>query len=483
MRFTRMLKNPIVGYALARYIVSAISFITSMIIAVRLGSYLLGIWGVFLLLRRYLQLINLGIPDSSTILLVQNKNNHEAIVKIESNAIAILIMISLFIFASGLYNYYIGIDYIIKYNLRGEYLALCLLAVFTLYGDLFCKIYRVEGRIGEITFYQSIIQILSFLVVFIYSGKELIDALICVYLIGTVASLVLFIARGQLHIRARINFKVIKTIINKGIFLFAYNLLFYLIFISTRILVSYYYEVREFGFFTFAYTLSNAIILLIDAVAALLIPKLIDRFHTDKKEIIEDTISKLRTNYMYASYVLMFVLLMGFTGLLFFLPDYFNTYDIVVLMSATIVLQSHSFPYTVYLMANNKERMIAYCSLAALIINVVLNMFCILNLHVTYQYVIIGTWISYMFFTYSCIYYSKKAMNVEISIKSILHDCLPLDLIIPLAVLFASGIMDIRWLLMVSVLLFVALNYRKIAEIAKTLLLIINRPQIINIKK
>lgn len=483
MKFRHIIKNQVIGYALTRYVVSAVSFITSMVVAVRLGSYLLGIWGVFLLLRRYLQLINLGIPDSSTILLVQNKNDERIKIKIESNAVVILGVLSVLIIASGLYNYFIGIDYITKYGLRSEYLLLCVIAVFTLYDDLFCKIYRVEGKIGEITFYQSVIQLLSFIVVFIFTGKNLIYALILAYLIGTVISFAVFLCRGQIHLSFKIKLDVIKALVNKGLFLFAYNFLFYLIFISTRTLVSYYYDVRDFGYFTFAYTLSNAIILLIDAVAALLIPKLIDRFHTHDIVVIRDTIDKLRTNYMYTSYILMFLLLIFFTGLLFLLPEYYNTYNIVVLMSATVVLQTHSFSYTVYMMAHNKERLIALCSFVALIINLILNLFSILYLQIEYQYVIIGTWFSYMCFTYACIYYSRKNTGEKHGFISIMRECMPLDLAIPLIVLFVSGIFVYRWLLILSALLFFAFNYRRVVKIFRTLLMIINNPQIININK
>lgn len=482
MKLSLLLKNQVIGYALTRYLVSGISFITSMIVAIKLGSYLLGIWGVFLLLRRYLQLINLGIPDSSTILLIQNKNSPEEKLKIESNAIIILGLISVLIIASGLYAYFIGIDYVNKYNLRFEYLLLCAIAVFTLYDDLFCKIYRVEGRISEITFYQSIIQLLSFILVFLFTGQNLIYALISAYLIGTIISFFIFLIRGQIHYSFKINFKVIKALMKKGIFLFTYNLLFYLIFISTRTFVSYYYDVSEFGYFTFANTLSNAIILLIDAIASLLIPKLIDRYHTNNILIINDTINKLRINYMYASYFLMFVLLIAFTGLLFLLRDYYNTYNIVVFMAITVVIQTHSFAYTVYMMANNKEKLIALCSSLALGLNIILNLLSIILLQVGYQYVIIGTSISYLCFTFACVYYSRKNMGISYGIISVIRECLPLNLTIPLIILLISGIYGWRWLLLLSTAIFFILNHKILYQLTKTLRSIINNPHIINIK-
>lgn len=454
-----------------------------MIIAIRLGSYLLGIWGVFLLLRRYLQLINLGIPDSSTILLVHNKDNTELKMKIESNAIIIIGLLSFLILLSGIFNYIIGIEYISKYNLKSEYILLCFIAIFTLYDDLFCKIYRVEGRIGEITFYQSIIQLLSFAIVLFFSGLTLIHALIIVYLLGTLSALIVFLARRRKWIKPKIDVQIIKSLINKGFFLFAYNFVFYLIFISTRTLVSVYYSVRDFGYFTFAYTLSNAIILLIDAVAALLIPKLIDRYHSNVIAVIEDTIEKLKTNYTYASYSLMFILLIGVLGLLYLLPEFYNTVSIVILMSATVVLQAHSFPYTVYMMAHNKEKLIAMCSLLALIINLLLTLIAIIVLHVEYQFVIIGTWISYFCFTVLCIYFSKKNMGENCSLLTILYETMPCNLAIPIAILLVSGIVGNRLLLIISSILFFILNYKKVIANFKTLLLIINNPQIVNIKE
>ena len=131
---------------------------------------------------------------------------------------------------------------------------------------------------------------------------------------------------------------------------------------STRTAVSAYYELAEFGMFTFAYTLSNGVILLIDAIAALLIPKLIDRFNTDNTTVINDTIHLLKINYTYAAYGLAWVLIIAFTILLFFLKNYYDAFDIVIYMSLTVVLQTHSFPFSTLLMAKNKEKQVANCA-------------------------------------------------------------------------------------------------------------------------
>ena len=67
---------------------------------------------------------------------------------------------------------------------------------------------------------------------------------------------------------------IIKELLNKGYALFFYNTCFYFIMMSLRTIISSDYSPEEFGNFTFAYTLSNAIMLLVEALIFLVSPKM-----------------------------------------------------------------------------------------------------------------------------------------------------------------------------------------------------------------
>lgn len=475
--------NQVLWYALSRYLISGISFLTSLIIAVKLGSYLLGIYGFFLLMRNYFKITNLGIPDSTTILMIQHKSKTAEIGNYERNAVVLTFFLSIAILLFGLAHYLFNFDFIAKYEMTWEFYLLCAIAVCTLFNDLFFKIYRVEGRTTELIFYQSIIQVLCFIASLVFEGRLLINVLISCYLVGNIASLLIFAFKGYLNLNGVVSLRYIKEIFNKGLFLFLFNFLFYLIFMTTRTAVSVYYEVEEFGLFTFAYTLSNGVILLIDAIAALLIPKLIDRFNTDNNDAINETIHLLKINYTYVAYGLAWVLLIAFAVLLLFLKSYNDAFDMVIYMSLTVVLQTHSFPFSTLLMAKNKERQVALSAAISLAVNIVLIGIIIFVMKLPYQYVIVATWISYFLYTYLCIYYCRKLLSEEVGFFSIMKEAFPIGLLLPVLGCIIIAIFKLRVLVFIPLILYVILNFKIFVTLYNSVILLIKNPKIIDIKK
>ena len=462
--------------------ISGISFVTSMIIAVKLGSYLLGIYGFFLLMRNYFKIANLGVPDSTTILIIHNKNDEVKIGNYEKNAVALTSIVSVAIFLFGIANFIFEFNFVNKYELTWEFLLICVIAIFTLYNDLFFKIYRVEGRVGELTFYQSVIQIFCFIAALLFKGRLLLNILLICYLVGNLASLFLFVYKGYLNLRGTIRIAYIKTLFNKGFFLFLFNFLANYIFLSTRTAVSAYYEVTEFGMFTFAYTLSNGIMVLIDALAALLIPKLIDRFNTYNNVVIKDTIQLIKINYTYTAYVLTWILIIAFTVLLCFLDSYYDAFDILIYMSLTVVLHTHAFPYSTLLMAKNKEKQIALCSAISLAFNILLILLLIGVLKTSYQYVIIATWFSYFLYSYLCIFFTRRLMNGNCNFFSILTELFPVGLLLSVICAILIAVFNIRLLIIIPLVLFSLMNRKFFVMLYASLIKLISNPKIIDIK-
>lgn len=477
-----ILKNQVVGYALSRYFISGLSFLTSLIVAVKLGAYYLGIWGFLLLLRRYFQIANLGVPDSVTVLLVQHKDRDEERAAYETNAIFLVFFLSIIIVLFGVVHYYYKIDFVNKYDVSWEFYVLCVIAVLTLFNDLFFKIYRVEGKVMELTFYQSIIQLFSFVVSLLFTGRMLIAALLFSYLVGSILSFVLFIVRGKIYFTFQFDWVYLSRVLHKGVYLFLFNFLFYFVLMYTRTAVSAFYKIEEFGFFTFSYTLANGIILLTDAIAALMIPKIIDKFNTKSIENIEDTIRSLWINYTNSSYVIMYLLIIVYTCLIYFIKGYYSVFDVVVYMSLTVVVQTHAFPYSTFLMARNKEKYLAFISFLTVIANVVVT-WGLIHLNVSYQYVILGTWLCYLFYTILCVYFVRKEIESHRNLLMIVRESFPLRLFLPVIVLLLITILDIRVLVVLPLLLFVLLNKDSMVVINNTLRKILVNPQIIDIRK
>lgn len=477
-----LVKNKVILYAVSRYFISGLSFITSLIMAGRLGSFYLGVWGFIMLIRHYFQIINLGIPDSTTVLLVNNRDDKPLSQDYEKNSFLWIVLLSAVIIIFAILHYFFQFGFITKYGLTWEFYVVCIFSCLTLFNDLCMKIARVKGRVFELIFYQSIIQILSFVIVVCCTEDSIIPFLVMAYLIGNILSVYVFLRKRDISFSGKVRLDLAREIIEKGFYIFLYNFLSYLIMISTRTVISQSYDISEFGLFTFAYTLANSIVLIVDAVAALIIPKLLSKYKTDDINSIQCTINQIRVNYIYVSYFLLFILLILFTLLLIVLPDYNNSFDIVVYTSLAVAIQSHSFPYMMLLLTKNKEKVLALSSGISLVVNLVLVIVMERLFDAGFQYLVIATWISYAIHGFLCMFFAYKTINLKRSVISLVCEFFPLSVIMPVLFSFIIGFADLRWWIGLPLLLFVFMNLKFFKQLMLSIKQLVFNPEIVDIK-
>lgn len=474
--------NKVVIYLVTRYFIYFLSFISSLVIANKLGPYYMGIWGFILLILRYFHLIDFGIGNSMTVILVKNKKEQRTQAEYEVTAMILLGLMSLCIVIISIYNYCHGISWVEKYDLGALFYVVMGIAIMQYYNDYFLKVYRAKGKIFEFTFYQSILQILTFIVIFFVKGERLIILLTLALLFGHTLSLLLFALGKGIHFYGKPSIIKGKTIINKGLFLFVYNFSFYMIIVSTKTLIGAYYSIEEFGYFTFSYTIAHAALLLLTAFSSLITPKLIDKFNTEDINEIDRTVRLIRIDYVYLSHGLMYAAMMLFPILLLLMPKYAVTIQVLNLTALATVLYTNSFGYTSFLMSKNKEKILAKNSFFSLIINVLLIYVLILVFKVTYTYVVIGTLLSYFAFAYFTVYSGKKELSQPTDCISILRECFPIGILVPFVGAIGITLLNISYLMFIPFILFITLNMKEIKEIFLSLKKIIFKPQIVDVK-
>jgi len=485
MRFLLKIKkiatNKVVFYMITRYVVYFITFLSSMIIAARMGPYYLGIWGFAMLLVRYFSIIDFGLGNSITVLLVQNKNNEKNKADYEISAMVILGIISLCVILLAACYYFFGISLFKKYELGAIFYYVCIIAILQYFNNYFFRVYRVKGKMFEFTFYQSFTSILVLAAVFFAREERLVYLLVWVHIIANYVSLLLFLRGKGIALNGKFSWKKTKEIVSKGMYLFVYNFCFYMIIISTKTIIGAYYAVEEFGYFTFAYTVAHAAILLLTAFAALITPKLLDMFNSSDNDRIESTIRLIRVNYVCLSHGMMYVAMFFFPLLLFFLPKYADTLRVINLSSLATILYANSFGYISFLMTRNKEKMIAINSLICFLTNVVLALFLVIALHITYEYVIIATLVSYFIFTYLIVYCGKKILSQKAKFRIILKDSFPVRILIPFMVAVVVTVINSSYVTFLPLVIFVSINTSEIKEIYRMFKRILYNPNVIDI--
>lgn len=475
-------KNKVVWYVLTRYLTYFLQFVVSLLCAAKMGPYCFGIWGFMLLLLNYMQWINFGIPNSANILLVQERNNPQKFAEIESTAFwaQACLCIGVLIFALG--NVIFGYGFMDKYDIGWLFYLVCVTAMLVYMIQICMTVYRVKHQLLEIAIYQSSIPLLTFIALFLATGRELLLWFSLAYLIGNAVSFFIFIVRGKLCLKARPTMESFKRIMSKGLYLFVYNGCFYFIVISTRTVVSSYYQVEDFGYFTFAYTLADAVILLLSAITFLLFPKAIEKLHTNDVTQVKHTISLLRVNYITLTHGLMYVTFLLFPIITWLIPKYLPALPVIYLVALALLSNTMSFGYTDYLMAQSKDRQIASISLISFVVNVILAVFLAGVMHCSFEYVIIATIISYWLFSILSVVNGKRQMGDKYSFLIVAQECFPLRLMVPF---LASGLIIAfrsMWLLPIPLVLYLTLNINPIKEIIESFRRLLSNPDILDVK-
>lgn len=465
----------------SRYFTYAIQFLNSVMIAVKLGPYYFGIWGFILLLLNYFRIIDFGISNATNILIVQNRDDRTQLSPISSNAIYLVSAVNFIVIIFCCYYYFVGSAFFDKYSVNAFIWYILIVAVITNYNVLFMNLYRVQNSLKEISLFQSMVPLIMFVITFFFTGKELLDYLIFANVFGGFISFIIFIKNGKIPKLVKCNIEICKIIMNKGFYLFIYSISFYLIILSIKTLISIYYSVNEFGLFSFSYTLGNSVLLFLQALTFIVFPKIIDKLKGTDFNVIRSTLNSIRISYVSMAFGLVFAVLMLFPFLLGFIPKYKDSFSTLSLVMLTVVLYTNSFGYGTFLMAQNFERINALISFLSLVVNVLLALFLILFLRVQYQYVILATIGSYILYTFLCVYFGKRKMNLKEGFLKDFEDCFPLRLLVPFVIAIVFIFLDLKYYMLIPFLVFMLFNLRSLREIGKKIRILLNKPNVVDL--
>lgn len=482
MNIKGLIHNKITIYMVSRYIVYFIQFLTTLLIAAKLGPYYMGIWGFLLLLINYFAQIHFGIANSLNILLVHHKGNKTECDIYIANAIVLTVFLSSAVGLFYLYYRIFGIPLFDKYHINDFFIWICLIGVLQYFNMLAINVFRVKNMLNHVTFSQSIIILINFLGVILFDGKSLINYLIIGYIVGNI--LILFLSgisncipkANNFLISIPIQFEIAK----KGIMLFFYNSCFYFIVLSIKTIVSKYYEVKEFGMFAFSFSLGQAVMLLIGAFSFIVFPKLIDNLSSSNYDEVKKTIAKVRVGYITSAHLIVYTALMLFPLLLLFIPQYFGALKVLNLIALTTLLDANSFGFSTLLLARNKERTSALISIVSLGVNIMLGLFLAKIIHVEFSYVIFATMITYIIFSFSVTRYGAKLIGIN-KWSYTLRNGFPTKLLLPYLSAICLSVMQMSILLFVPLFVCVCLNYKEIKQAFRIVNRLLTKPSLINV--
>ena len=478
-----LLKNKVFLYTSSRYATYALQFLNSLLIAKYLGVYFLGIWGFITLVLQYLMKLNFGISNATNAIASINKSDEKYVAQIVGVSVTLLSLLTILILLFFVGANYFSIDIGAKYSFIKYAPYIIVIAILNNFNLFFSNIFRVYGKLVAIALNQSIVPIALLIATFLYKGEGLLWALIIANLIAVCLAFIFFLFTSPVPIKPTINWSLVKKIQIKATYLFIYNACFYLIILSTKTFISEYYTIKEFGFFTFAFSLANSVLLLFESMSFLIFPKLINRFSTKSNEEAVKLLNMLRNSYITISHFSIHIIILLYPFLINLIPEYQSTGKMFTIIALTTVIYTNSFGYQGLIISKEKEKVISLIVFIALALNILLSYVFVKYLNFSYEFVMLSTMITYFIYIFHITKYGRKLISLNTNFISIFLDVFPIKWMLPfgMSIIITFYFYDLKFLYISPIIFFILFNFKGLIKTYEIVKKIMFYPNVIDI--
>ncbi|MEJ2905685.1 hypothetical protein WAE58_24790 [Pedobacter panaciterrae] len=478
----KVLGNKIIVYLSSRYLIYLLQFINSIIIAVNLGPYYLGVWGFSNLIIQYFNQIDFGVTQSFNALGSIHKEDNEYVSELLGSTIIIEFVLCALacMFLILIQNSSIGLGD--KYNFSHYYLVVILSIILNYFVPTLLSLLRIYGDIQIISICQSLLPILNFLFMFFFKGEVLLLIMLWLVPVSLILTVALCLIKLPIKIKFSWNFELTKKLMKKGLHLFLYSSSFYFILYSTRSFVSMKYTVEEFGLFTFAFSLANAIILLFKSFSFLVFPKLINRLSKSGKDALA-LISGPRQEYMTMTHLVAHLAILFFPLFIYFIPKYTGAVSMFSLTVLGLIIYNNCYGFQELLIAKGRDRKLGSIAFISLTVNVIAGLILVFYFFVPPHIAIFSIVISYFTFLFLLAIACRSILEIPVDYKEIIMDAFPIRLLVPylFSMYVSLSSYNNYFLYIIVLLIFLVLNRKELLNIKKTIVVILNNPNLVNV--
>lgn len=480
MKFKNIVSNKIFTYTISRYGIYALQFFNSLAIAVLLGPEFLGVWGFVTLVIQYFSQLNFGISYAFNNLSAINKSHEPFVSDLLGKSIILLSILSILFSMVFAIRYSFDLNFGAKYNFANYSFSVFLIAILGNFTTLYTNVFRLCNRLIEITLSQALPPLLMFVFTLFLKGERLLEWLVYSNVISFAISTIIFVLRSPLKPSFKLNVVKFKRIIKIGINLFIYNSSFYFLIISTRSIISWYSSTREFGRFSFSFSMASTVLLLLDSVNFLIYPKLLNRLGNANNDEANRIIKRTRLVYIYLSQILIHTANLVFSISLIYFVEYRGSEKLFGFVSITLLVYTNSFGYATFLIAKGREKLMGGLAIMALVVNVGL---CYgLSLVMSFEYIILGTLISYIAYVFTVNAMALKYMKLPGSFVQLLSHSFPLETIVPSFIsLVVSVTHPVPAMYIIPIIVFGLLGLKNFRSVLNELRLVFSNKKLLEI--
>lgn len=480
-----MFTNKVIIFVVSRYFSYFIQFLNSLLIAYVLGPYFMGIWGFLALVLQYLNFGNLGIDLALNVKLsTGNLKDTQQQSHIASNALMATIFTSCLYLLSALVLYISGISLFEKYMFTDYMLLVIVISCLNYFNILFLNIFRTYSLFTPISIFQLFIQLFQLPVLFILKEETLILGLLFMLILAHAISLFVFMRKMPVRLQFRIDGPIIGDLYKRGLSLLSYALTFYILLLSTRSMVGYFYPVETMGLFTFTASIASALIVGLSSLEFVLFPKMLNRLSTDSiKEESLVAFKEVRFVYRSTAFLVVLIGLLGYPVLLFYFKDYQHTETIFAFLVLCQIIISSGFGYSTLIISKGREFFLVIHGLIALSINLILALVSVRVFKIDYSYLSLMLIFSFLYYDYQVVRKGRSLLKLGTSFFEVAEELIPRKTL-PSVVLIVIAVATQHYALFytLSLALFIVFNYKGYFLIKKYVSMLFNKPSVVNIK-
>ena len=485
-RMLRLLNNKVVLFVLSRYFSYVIQFVNSLVVAYVLGPYYLGIWGFVLLVIQYLNFGNFGIDIALNVNLstgdLADRKKQSAIA---SNAVLATLFTCLIYVLAAAAIPLAGVELFPKYGFTPFLVPVLIITCLNYFNVLFLNICRTYSLFAPISIFQTLLQAIQLPVMFIFRDIELVWALLAAMVIAHGVSGIIYLRYLPFKLQLALDKTIVKQLFGRGIRLLSYAVTFYILLLSTRSMVGYFYPVEVMGLFTFAANIAAALIVGLSSLEFVLFPKMINRLSADElSESMLGTFRDVRFIYMASAFLVVTCGLLFYPVILYFFKDYAATTRVFAFLALSQIILSSGFGYSTLIISRQKEIYLIIHGLVALVINLAFSVFCRLVFGIGYETMALLLLLAFAWYDYHVIKLGRQLLRLPGGFMNIARDLVPLRSIpalVMIALALVTGMNTLFYALAVlAFVIFNAKNYKVVKQYVQTLF---HRPTVINIQQ
>jgi O-antigen/teichoic acid export membrane protein len=482
----KIFNNKVIIFVISRYFSYFIQFLNSLVAAYVLGPYYLGVWGFIALILQYLNFGNFGIDIALNVSLsTGDLSDSRKQSEIASNAMSATFLTSFIFMLLAIILYLADVPFFEKYLFQRYLFVVMVISCLNYFNVLFVNIFRTYSLFTPISIFQTIIQLLQLPMFFIFKDTQLIWSLLLMMVLAHLVSLVLFIRKLPFKLTFKADTVSIKSLYKRGLSLLSYAVTFYILLLSTRSLVGYFYPVETMGFFTFACNIAAALIVGLSSLEFVLFPKMLNRLSSDV--ITEKSINvfeEVRYIYRVTAFLVTIIGLLCYPVLLTYFKDYEGSENAFLYLVICQVIISSGFGYSTLIISKGKELFLVVHGLIALLINLVLSVGGRLLFDLDYSYMSLFLISSFVYYDVQVIRKGRELLRMKTTFYTGFKDLVPLRSLVPLILLLCSGFSGQYMLFnLLALVTFVAFNYRGYYLIKKYIQTLFNEPSVVNINR